>query len=95
MAKKQVTINETAAAASSARAAKPRAPRVKAAQHKVVPAAEPVEAPAVAGHAAAENPHDTIAHIAYSLWEARGEEGGSATEDWFQAEQKYHELITK
>lgn len=83
MAKKQATINENAAAAP-ARAARPRTPRIKAAQHSK---AVPVEME----HASAENPHDAIARIAYSLWEARGNESGSAVEDWLLAEQQYRE----
>jgi len=93
MAKKQVIINETAAAAAPARVAKPRAPRVKAAQHstKVTPA-EPVASAPLAAITAAENPHDVIAKIAYRLWEARGSESGSELEDWLRAEQEYREL---
>jgi hypothetical protein len=29
-----------------------------------------------------------IAELAYSYWEARGERGGSAWEDWFRAEEE-------
>jgi hypothetical protein len=29
-----------------------------------------------------------IARLAYSLWEARGDNGGSAEEDWYRAEQE-------
>jgi Protein of unknown function (DUF2934) len=29
-----------------------------------------------------------IARLAYSLWEARGGNGGSAEEDWYRAEQE-------
>lgn len=94
MAKKQVNINETAAAAASARAAKPRAPRVKAAQHSKTVSVEPVSVPA-ATPVTAENPHDAIARIAYSLWEERGYEEGSPVEDWLHAEQKYRELTSK
>ena len=32
--------------------------------------------------------HDEIAVLAYSYWDARGRQGGSAEEDWFQAEQE-------
>jgi hypothetical protein len=94
MAKKQVNINESAAAAAPARAAKPRAPRVKAAQHSKTVSAEPVSIPA-AQPVSAENPHDAIARIAYSLWEARGYEEGSPVEHWLRAEQKYRELTAK
>jgi hypothetical protein len=31
---------------------------------------------------------DQIAKLAYSLWEARGRNGGSAEEDWCRAEQE-------
>jgi len=32
--------------------------------------------------------HVDIARIAYSYWEARGRQGGSAAEDWFRAERE-------
>ena len=100
MAKKQVIVNESAAAATPARAAKARAPRVKAAQHKVVSAdlavSEPVAAmPVPTRSVSAENPHDAIARIAYSLWETRGSESGSALEDWLRAEQHYLEVTAQ
>ena len=31
---------------------------------------------------------DQIAQLAYSLWEARGRNGGSAEDDWYRAEQE-------
>jgi len=31
---------------------------------------------------------DDIARLAYSYWEARGGNGGSAEEDWYRAEQE-------
>lgn len=31
---------------------------------------------------------DQIARLAYSYWEARGGEGGSAEDDWFRAERE-------
>jgi hypothetical protein len=31
-------------------------------------------------------PPDSIASLAYSYWEARGRQGGSAEQDWLQAE---------
>jgi hypothetical protein len=94
MAKKQVNINESAAAAAPGRGAKSRAPRVKTAQHSKTVSVEPVGVPA-ASPVTAENPHDAIARIAYSLWEARGYEEGSPVEDWLRAEQKYRELTAK
>ena len=32
--------------------------------------------------------HEAIANLAYSYWEARGRQGGSAVEDWLRAEEK-------
>ena len=32
--------------------------------------------------------HDKIAVLAYSYWEARGGQGGSPEDDWFQAERQ-------
>lgn len=64
MAKKQESVKKTAAAAPPTRAAKPKTPRVKAAQHSKVVSAEPVIAPI-------ENAHEVIAQIAYGFWESR------------------------
>ena len=35
--------------------------------------------------------HEHIASLAYSHWEARGRQGGSALEDWFRAEREMKE----
>jgi hypothetical protein len=34
-------------------------------------------------------PHDEVARIARSYWEARGRTGGSAEEDWYRAERQW------
>ena len=34
--------------------------------------------------------HDAIARRAYSYWEARGFQGGSAEQDWLRAEAEIH-----
>jgi hypothetical protein len=34
-----------------------------------------------------------IARLAYSYWEARGRQGGSAAEDWFRAERELQTAI--
>jgi hypothetical protein len=95
MAKKQAIVNETAVVASSARAAKPKTPRVKAAQHsKVVPEALGKVVPEEMGSQI--NPEDAveaIAEIAYSLWESRGRQGGAALEDWVRAEHEYRQRL--
>jgi hypothetical protein len=86
MAKKQAIVNETAAVAPSARAAKPKVPRVKAAQHsKTVPAEAPLS------QSNPENAGEVIAQIAYSFWESRGCQGGAALEDWVRAENEYRQ----
>jgi hypothetical protein len=87
MAKKQAIVKETAAAAAPAtpaRAAKPRAPRVKAAQHSKSVSTEPVSVQGVP-----DNAEEVIARMAYSYWELRGHQGGSALEDWVRAEHEY------
>lgn len=43
-------------------------------------------APATYDHEVSER--ERIALLAYSLWEARGGQGGSPEEDWFRAEQE-------
>ena len=40
---------------------------------------------ATVGHGIASFGHNEIAARAYELWEARGRQGGSPEEDWFQA----------
>jgi len=96
MAKKQTIAKETVAAAPR-RAANPRAPRVTAATHSRAASTETALAPPSAEFTAAsdmENPHDVIARVAYGFWEARGQQSGSAAEDWFRAEREYQKLTT-
>jgi len=38
--------------------------------------------------------HEEIARMAYTFWEARGGQGGSAEEDWKRAEQRLRALAT-
>jgi len=47
-------------------------------------------APGIGSTARPANPpsHEQIAALAYSYWEARGRQGGSAEEDWLRAERK-------
>jgi len=40
-----------------------------------------------------EPAHDEIAVLAYSYWEARGRQGGSAAEDWGRAESELRSLF--
>jgi hypothetical protein len=87
MTKKQEIVKKAAVAAPPTRTAKPKTPRVKAAQHSKVALAEPVIAQAP------ENPHEVIAEIAYSFWESRGCQGGAAIEDWLRAEHEYRQRV--
>jgi guanyl-specific ribonuclease Sa len=89
MAKKQAIANDTAAA-TSARAAKPNTPRVKAAQHSKTVSTEP----AISAAANPEKAREIIAEIAYGLWEARGCQNGAALEDWLRAEQEYRQRLS-
>lgn len=85
MPKKQAIVTETAAVASSTRAAKPKTPRVKAAQHSKLVSTESV--------IAQSHPQEAIAQIAYSYWESRGRQGGTALEDWVRAEHEYRQRL--
>jgi Protein of unknown function (DUF2934) len=87
MAKKQEIVKQTVAGAPPARPAKPKTRRVRAAQHSKAVSVEPVIAQTV------EDPHEAIAQIAYSFWEARGCQAGTALEDWVRAEQEYRQRI--
>jgi len=88
MPKKQALIKETAAAASPARAAKPKPPRVKAAQHSKAASTEPVIT-----QKNPDTPHEVIAQIAYYYWESRGCGDGAALEDWVRAEHEYRQRL--
>jgi hypothetical protein len=39
--------------------------------------------------------HAEIARLAYSYWEARGDHGGSAWEDWFRAEKELRDRLRR
>jgi hypothetical protein len=86
MARKQAILKETVAAAApkTARAAKPKTPRVTAAKHSKSVSTESTTAQNVT-----DSPTEVIAKIAYSYWESRGGQGGSALEDWVRAEREY------
>jgi len=51
------------------------------------PGIEPVEV-MQANDAVSDLSEDEISQLAYSYWEARGEQGGSPWEDWFRAEEE-------
>jgi hypothetical protein len=59
--------------------------------HATVAASEPVsETLAVQSQEPAS--YESIARLAYALWEARGCQGGSAEQDWFEAERQLLKL---
>ena len=41
------------------------------------------------------HPHEEIARIAYSYWQARGGLHGSAEEDWYRAEREWRRRHTE
>jgi Protein of unknown function (DUF2934) len=93
MAKKQQIVKETVAPAAptkTARAAKPKTPRVTTAHHSKTASVEAV-AVSVTVPEVPENPEAVIAKIAYSYWESRGCQGGSPLEDWVRAEQEFQQ----
>lgn len=59
--------------------------RPRTTRSKPASAAEPAEG----GAYAPASDQAEIARLAYSYWEARGGQGGSAEEDWLRAEQEY------
>jgi len=87
MAKKRTTENELVASTGGLPA--PAHRRTDAASHKARTRANSV-GKALAGPAVAvvtaRPTHDRIAALAYSYWEARGYQEGSAEEDWLRAE---------
>jgi len=40
------------------------------------------------GESTSVSTHEKVALLAYSYWEERGRQGGSAQEDWFRAERE-------
>jgi len=99
---KDITISPVSAGAARSRrvAARPQH-SATAAETPVTPAREP-EPPARVEIVEAvvserELSREEIARLAYSLWEARGCQGGSPDEDWLRAEQELRQraLATK
>ncbi len=65
------------------KSAKASAPKSAAQRHRKT------AGPVTAVETPVQNPNtEDIARLAYSLWEARGRQDGSADEDWFHAEQE-------
>ncbi len=100
MTRKRTTENDLLAKAAPAPARRTPAARTRsrrtaspveatAAPAPVVPEAAPEAVLPVEAAVALAPAYQDIAALAYSFWEARGFQGGSAEEDWLRAE---HEL---
>ena len=57
---------------------------VVSAEAPAIPASNSEQGPGVGAPSPGE--HEETARLAYSYWEARGHQGGSAEEDWFRAQ---------
>jgi hypothetical protein len=88
---KRKTVEADAAAVETGKRAPAAKPKPTAATHKratkqtiesVVPASQPVRAISA----------EEISRLAYSYWEGRGFQGGSAEQDWLRAEKQLSEL---
>lgn len=87
---KDITISPVSAGAARSRRVTARPQHsATAAENPATPAREP-ETPARVEAVVTERElsHEEIARLAYSLWEARGCQGGSPDEDWIRAEQE-------
>ena len=104
MATKPTSTQASGAAAVTARASKPRSPRVSRPKHSKSIAAEEatvivheephqaveeIIASLTQSPVPAEDPKEMIAKIAYGYWEERGFDGGNPLEDWVRAEEEY------
>jgi hypothetical protein len=98
MARKSNPEKDVTISSASAAAARPRRTTTAArAKRTVTAAAETSPAPVRAPEtidvptvyvAERQLSHEEIARVAYSLWEARGCQGGNPEEDWTRAEQQ-------
>ena len=97
MTRKRTTEKDLLASASAAPAPARRKPAARTRSRRTAtpgeatptPAVEPVALEAEAAVAAVLEPsNDDVARLAYSYWEARGYQGGSAEEDWLRAVQE-------
>src|SRR4051812_18301648 len=90
---KKPAAEKAVSAVKAPRAVRPSATRSTSVRHKksaVSPEAPVVEATAeLAVQVPQEDMQEAIAKIAYGYWEARGYQGGDATEDWCRAEAEY------
>jgi len=94
------SIISTEGGAQAAPVARRRTSHVKAAPHAEVaelkdestavePAAIETKSNPPSAVVSEHSEREEIAILAYSYWEARGQQGGSPEEDWVRAEQEY------
>ena len=91
---KDILISPASGTAARPRRAPPvaRTPHAAAAPEPAVTPVRKSETPrADAVAVERELSHEEIARLAYSLWEARGCQGGNPEEDWLRAEQQLRE----
>ena len=90
---KKTAAEKAVPAVTKPRAVRTTATRVTSARHSKPAASSDsvVIASPVVIDTPQENPSEAIAKIAYGYWEARGYQGGDATEDWFRAEAEYRQ----
>ena len=90
-----LVISSSAAAAPSRHktATKPRLQHT-ASQIESPAATSDLAVPPASADAVYGPSHAEIADLAYSYWEARGYQGGSAAEDWLRAEQELRARIS-
>lgn len=89
MPTKKVTVKETVAPAKTARAAKPKTPRVPSARHSKIKSSEVIEMAAPKAMPSQEIGQEVIAKLAYSYWESRGRQEGDPLQDWLRAEEEF------
>jgi hypothetical protein len=82
------SVGYDGAAAAPARVRKPRGKRAEVEVEAVAESAAAAPAPTSTSEDPASE-REAIARLAYSYYEARGYQGGSAEEDWLRAEAEY------
>ena len=86
---KEITISPVSAGPARARRTVTRTHSATEAEAPATPAREPeTSARMDTVVTQRELSHEEIARLAYSLWEARGYQGGNPEEDWLRAEEQ-------
>jgi len=90
MARKRITNTDPILSGGGPAAQPRRSPAAKIHQRSTLPSEtySPSEFQQPQAVKASEPTREEIARLAFSYWEARGYQGGSADEDWLRAEQE-------